>query len=322
MRAVQSIEFDFIFSEACVTRWRPVGGSAAVRPLDSIGIEEEEDEEVSEEARTAVKMPDPRKPSQREIDEHELTHLPFRSWCEHCVKGKGKEAAHYRDETELTVPEVHVDFAFPGDGKGETLVMLVAKERLTRMLLAMVMPRKSEGEFARKRIGAFFKEIGCEEGHVIVKSDQEPTTKKLLEDLVAQRGRVPGTRTITEYSPVGSSASNGVVERGIQSVEQQVRVMRSALEARWKVKLNVYSAIWPWLVEYAAVILNRMEVGKDGKTAYERLKGKLAKAYGFEFGEAALWKSKAGGGALGKLECMWKRGVFLGVKTLSGEFIV
>ena len=47
------------------------------------------------------------------------------------MKGKGKEAAHYRDETELTVPEVHVDFAFPRDGKGETLVKLAAKERRT-----------------------------------------------------------------------------------------------------------------------------------------------------------------------------------------------
>ena len=35
-----------------------------------------------------------------------------------------------------------------------------------------------------------------------------------------------------EQSPVGSSASNGVVERAIPSVEQQVRVLKSAVEER------------------------------------------------------------------------------------------
>ena len=40
-----------------------------------------------------------------------------------------------------------------------------------------------------------------------------------------------------------------------------------------------------FLPEYAAYLLNRLEVGKDGKTAYERAKGKLATVVGLEFGE-------------------------------------
>ena len=35
-------------------------------------------------------LADPRKPSQKEVDEHELTHLPYRNWCDICVKYKGK----------------------------------------------------------------------------------------------------------------------------------------------------------------------------------------------------------------------------------------
>ena len=33
-------------------------------------------------------------PSEAEVEQHELTHLPFRSWCRHCVRAKGKENPH------------------------------------------------------------------------------------------------------------------------------------------------------------------------------------------------------------------------------------
>ena len=33
-------------------------------------------------------------PSGAEVEQHELTHLPFRNWCRHCVHAKGKESPH------------------------------------------------------------------------------------------------------------------------------------------------------------------------------------------------------------------------------------
>ena len=39
---------------------------------------------------------------------------------------------------------------------------------------------------------------------------------------------------LTEESPVGSSASNGVVERGILTAEGQIRVLKDALEKKIK----------------------------------------------------------------------------------------
>ena len=38
-----------------------------------------------------VRKHDPRQPGQQEKEEHEMTHLPFRSWCRHCVMGRGRE---------------------------------------------------------------------------------------------------------------------------------------------------------------------------------------------------------------------------------------
>ena len=79
----------------------------------------------------------------------------------------------------------------------------------------------------------------------------------------------------------------------------------------------------PWITEHAAVLLNRFEVGHDGKTAYERNKGKNAKVLGMQFGEAIPWKRRPVGGALGKLSCLWEDdGLYLGIRGQSGELIV
>ena len=32
--------------------------------------------------------------SKQEFDLHQLTHLSFRSWCDHCVRGKAVDDAH------------------------------------------------------------------------------------------------------------------------------------------------------------------------------------------------------------------------------------
>ena len=48
------------------------------------------------------------RPTQKERAEHDTTHIPFRSWCDHCVMGRGKSAPHNRrqhdDEDAHTIP--------------------------------------------------------------------------------------------------------------------------------------------------------------------------------------------------------------------------
>ena len=66
-------------------------------------------------------------------------------------------------------------------------------------------------------------------------------------------------RAVEEHNLVGSSARNGIVERGIQSAVCQVKVSKSALEVMWEVKTPIGHAAIPWMFEYAAVLLNRME---------------------------------------------------------------
>ena len=279
----------------------------------------------TEEARLAKKIRDPQKPSREEVEAHNLTHLPYRNWCEACVKGRGVEMDHgTAQKDDDGIHEFHMDFCFPGeeDDSG-MLTVLVVRERRTKMLMATVVPSKSTGEFVGKRVVAFMREVGCRGVDVVVKSDNEPAMVAIVNEVIRIRAAEDGmARTIPETSPRKSSKSNGVVERAVRSVEAQMRVMRASLEKRWQTKISVKSSVWPWLCEYGALLLNRCEVGRDGKTSYERCKGKSAKLMGIEFGEEILWRRKPLGNHLAKLACLWENGVFLGVKATSGELVV
>ena len=73
---------------------------------------------------------------------------------------------------------------------------------------------------------------------------------------------------------------NAFVERTIQSVQHQVRVLKLTLEDKWKTKIPHKHSVVAWIIKYSAFLLNRFEVGHDSKTANERLKGKKAKVPG------------------------------------------
>ena len=46
----------------------------------------------------------PRQPSQREREEHEQTHQPFRDWCTHCIKSRNDP--HKRETDEMKSEEL------------------------------------------------------------------------------------------------------------------------------------------------------------------------------------------------------------------------
>ena len=61
--------------------------------------------------------PVPAKPTQAEQDEHHATgHAAYRSWCEHCVKGRGRVSPH-AVVSEGELPEVGVDYCLSGTGR-------------------------------------------------------------------------------------------------------------------------------------------------------------------------------------------------------------
>ena len=177
-------------------------------------VEEDEDEEYG--VRKTVKKLDPREPSKEEREEHEKTHLPFRNWCRHCVRGRGKEEADAKTDQE--VAEVHLDFMFMGDeAKDRTLAVLVVKERSRGMVMSTVAPRKSSGQWSGRRVMAFMREGGCDVDALVIKSDNDPALTKVVE-IGRLRAAIGGQGMVVENSLVFSSKSNGFIERTIQIV--------------------------------------------------------------------------------------------------------
>ena len=73
-----------------------------------------------------------------------------------------------------------------------------------------------------------------------------------------------------------------------------------------------------FIPEYAAYLVNRLEVGHDGKVAYERVKGKKPTILGVEFGEKLVYKLKPKH-KLEKINPRWAYGISVGVQRRSGE---
>ena len=90
-------------------------------------------------------------------------------------------------------------------------------------------------------MGAFIRELGIGHLDTVAKSDQEPSIKKLVEDVGRSRGEGSG-RWIAELSLVKSSASNGVVERGSNRRRDRFERSKTGLKAGGSVKLQQWSA--------------------------------------------------------------------------------
>ena len=126
----------------------------------------------------------------------------------HCVRGRGRERDHQRkgDQEGLGIPEYHMDYCFPGD-EFDRWTVLVVIERYTKMKKAVVVPSKgSTGSYAARMVIELINECGDKDQDVILKTDQEPAIKFLVDDVCVNRTRA---RTIKECAPQGSKGLNG-----------------------------------------------------------------------------------------------------------------
>ena len=110
---------------------------------------------------------DPGQPAQADCDEHDLTHIPYRPWCEACVKGKAKRKPSRRicgayshscnprvrmDYGKLTEVEVEVseeateDAATEPAAEGDSLTMLVMQESQHASVWSYLVEKKGATE--------------------------------------------------------------------------------------------------------------------------------------------------------------------------------
>lgn len=270
-------------------------------------------------------MAGPIVPTQRMIDEHNVSHLPYRAWCAACVRGRGRSKPHKRIEhkEEEQVPVVSVDYGFLGSGgkgqnegvKDSENPVLIVFDRRSKTIWAHPVPSKGIAHpWPAKVLTDDLDKLGYKK--VVLKSDMEPSIRALAQAVKASwTGEL-----ILEGSPVGQSQSNGEVERAVQSVHGLARTLKEALEIQGNFVLDARSPALAWLIEYTGVLLNLFSRGSvgDGFTAFHRLKGRPWRIELPCFGETVEYKRRTGH----KLDKRWETGVFLGINEATTEKII
>jgi len=105
--------------------------------------------------------------SKEEVSMHMVNHIPFRSWCSHCVKGKSSGNQHgrrRRDEGEARQPVVSIDYMCMHDNQAEGeergMPIMVIKDRRTKIIRARVLPQKGNHAYGIKVLSGVIESLG------------------------------------------------------------------------------------------------------------------------------------------------------------------
>jgi len=231
---------------------------------ESIEVEAAEEEVGEEEAEVKVVM-SPVRPSKYEKEKHEVTHVPFRSWCPVFVAGRGIKSPHKltkkREEEEL--PRFAMDYGFLGQEDQASAVLLAVRELKSGMMFSMIVPKKGVCEkWIETRIANWMNGFGFKK--MLFRSDNENSILSLRKKIVA----LVDHQVLEEDAIKGESQTNGLAEVGIRIVEGIVRTLKIAVEEKMKMAIDNKSILLAWLVEHACVVYNRCTMMSDGRTPW------------------------------------------------------
>ena len=178
------------------------------------GREDQHDEvETGEIPRCA---PCPGAPSKAERLAHEVTHWPYRPWCEWCARGRavGPNAKSLTAEQKVAfVPKAHLDYAFLRDevvevddrngqeeGVAMTMTMLVMVETLCDSVWCYATNGKGHASdpWLAKKLQQDLATVGVGATRIVVKTDTEAAIVELRREVAKSRGEAPTGSTIPE----------------------------------------------------------------------------------------------------------------------------
>ena len=115
------------------------GSSSSWDPINP----KESDNQDAESAKNKS-VPNVKGPSRKEREEHDETHCTYRSWCKHCVKGRGREDVHNRktQDEKPEVPTIAMDYCFMGKENKKPITILVVKDADNKAMKAFQSTKK------------------------------------------------------------------------------------------------------------------------------------------------------------------------------------
>ena len=224
----------------------------------------------------------PNLPCRDQIYVHEaMGHAQYRSWCEACVHGQGREDRHLRDSKSRTVPILHYDYGFLTEKDEEDVRLkrkelsqvtrlLIGRDSRSKMLFAHMIPRKgiSHGSWNFERVNEDIAKLGYR--RLIVKQDKEPAIVAQVREAQRIAG---GIEVLDELAHTGDPQSNGAAEQAVWTVKSKTVSVLTTLESRIKRKVPLHHPIAGWAAQFAADCINRYVIGSDGLSVIQRLRG-------------------------------------------------
>ncbi len=151
---------------------------------------------------------------------------------------------------------------------------------------------------------------GGDKEELIFKYDGERSIVAVREALA----KYHGGKITPELAPKGESSSNGRVEEVGKTVRGLVKVLKDQMESKTHMTIDSSDIIMQWLVRWAALLYSRYKTGSDGKTAYQRQKGKPCRMEVVPFGELVMYKKlKQTGQRKSILDSDWEECFWLGL---------
>jgi hypothetical protein len=224
---------------------------------------------------------DPGVPTRQETIDRETLRAPYRSWCIHCARGRGRNNPHVAGASRLWEATVAMVVGFykvlkskePGSDEQMGPVLVMKDCKCGSMMLMAVPCEGTEHPWVARRRPSWANSFGFNK--LGLRMDSEPA----IESLVVEIKRVHGdaAETIIERPEKGELQSNGVVESVVRIAEGIALTLKLALEDRVGSQLGPAENAIERLVEHAGLLYARCRVGCDGETAYERLRTRTRK---------------------------------------------
>ena len=271
----------------------------------------ESDDEDNQQAIKARATAAPKQPTQQEVQEHNLTHMPYRSWCPICVQGMGRSTSHLQQTSRK--PIIQVDFAYlRGYEDQQAVAILTAIDIETGLCMATMLPDKQQlFDYASNCIQTFIYEIG--RPNSILQSDNEPYLKALLQSVANKIGSIS-----VRHSPAYSSQGQGSIERLHRTLFGQVRILKEQIRQCYNISITMKHPMTPCVIKHSAFLINTYLIHSDGHTSHVRRWKSDNKTPICEFGKTILYMV-AGASKHQPLENRFFKGIWLLKDTTSGE---
>ena len=298
---------------------------------DSAEVEVQAEEEETEPRQSP---PSPQMPTQSEIHEHNIDHIPYRHWCKHCVEGYGRERAHAASgEKPRSIPLISCDYLFmtnrgvfarkefvPVEGE-EVLKVLVAYDSSTRAIFAHAVPRKGPDEFGYVVDQIVRDIVWLGHAKVVIRTDNEPAIVKLIVEALKALKVAGVEQASAEGSVPYDPQTNGAAESAVGTIKGMLRTLTLCLEEQIGARIPVGHPLLTWLVRHAAWCRTSRIRGSDGRTAYEKARGRAFKTPMVGFAEHCRYKVRAQEKRDDGLPWRWYTGIFVGIDLQTGQYI-